>query len=102
MAENRSIVKVVSLPNSQGSFPKRLTVEGIKPHHWVGRIIIVELSTGSRLQGKILAVTEDWIDTDNGGFKVENVVMAKWVSEEEAQIIRGGPLGSSNPYQLRR
>ena len=80
--------------------PNQFTVEGVAPHQWVGRIITIELSTGTRLQGKILNVTEDWIDTDNGGFKPANVVMAKWISQEEAQIIRGGPLGSYNPHRF--
>jgi len=59
---------------------------------WVGRIVIFELSTGTRIQGKILGGDDVWIDTDNGGVKVEHIVHAKWVSEEEARIIRGGPL----------
>jgi hypothetical protein len=96
MVEERGIVKVIPL------FPTRLTVEGVPPHKWVGRIITVELTTGLRIQGKILAITEAWIDTDNGAFKVEHVVSAKWVSDEEAQIIRGGPIGSYNPYTLPR
>ena len=69
------------------------------PNKWIGRIAIFELSTGSRVQGKILALNENWIDTDNGAIKVEHIVHAKWVSEEEASIIRGGPLGS-NGYSL--
>lgn len=100
MAEEKGIVKVVPLQPIQGG--KRITVEGVPPHKWVGRIITVELTTGLRIQGKILAITETWIDTDNGGFKVENVVSAKWVSDEEAQIIRGGPLNSYNPHRLPR
>jgi hypothetical protein len=68
-------------------------------HKWIGKIAIFELITGSRVQGKILALSETWIDTDNGAIKVEHIVHAKWVGEEEAQIIRGGPLGS-NGYSL--
>jgi len=78
------------------------TIGGISSQKWIGNIITVELSTGRRVQGKILALNEKWIDTDNGGFRVEDIVFAKWVSEEEAQIIRGGPLGSYNPYTLPR
>lgn len=63
------------------------------PSKWVGRIVIFELTTGTRIQGKIIAVSEDWIDTDNGAVKVEHIVHAKWVGAEEAAIIRGGPLG---------
>jgi hypothetical protein len=59
---------------------------------WVGRIVIFELITGSRIQGKILAISEDWIDMDTGAVKIEHIVHAKWVSTEEANIIRGGPI----------
>jgi len=90
---------IVRLP-IQG-FPNQ-TVEGVNPHKWVGRIITVELSTGRRVQGKILDLNETWMDTDNGGFRVADIVFAKWVSDEEAQIIRGGPLGSNNQYTLPR
>ena len=81
------LTKIIPLPNNPNS------------NKWIGRIAIFELTTGSRVQGKILALNEDWIDTDNGAIKVEHIVHAKWVSEEEAQIIRGGPLGS-NGYSL--
>jgi hypothetical protein len=94
--------EIVKLPN-QG-LPKNLgAVEGVSPHKWIGRIITVELSTGRRVQGKILSLNEQWMDTDNGGFRVSDIVFAKWVGQEEEQIIRGGPLGSSyDPYQLPR
>jgi len=82
-----ALAKIIPLPNNPNS------------NKWIGRIAIFELSTGSRVQGKILALNENWIDTDNGAIKVEHIVHAKWVSEEEAQIIRGGPLGS-NGYSL--
>jgi hypothetical protein len=59
---------------------------------WVGRIVIFELTTGLRVQGKILGGDDVWLDTDNGAVKVEHIVHAKWVSDEEARIIRGGPL----------
>lgn len=71
--------------------------EGTKPHPWIGRIAIFELSTGTRVQGKILAINDPWIDTDNGAVNVEHIVHAKWVSAEEARIIRGGPIG---PHSL--
>lgn len=61
---------------------------GFDVQHWVGRIAIFELSTGTRIQGKILAINDMWIDTDNGGVRVDAVVHAKWVSAEEAAIIR--------------
>lgn len=93
---SNNIVKVVPLPI------KRLTIEGAPQHEWVGRIILVELSTRTRLQGKILNVTDEWIDTDQGGFRVSDVVMAKWVSDEEAQITRGGPLGYNHNQLPRR
>jgi hypothetical protein len=69
------------------------------PNKWIGRIAIFELSTGRSVQGKILALNDDWIDTDSGAIRVAHIVHAKWVSEEEASIIRGGPLGSSG-YSL--
>lgn len=72
------------------------------PNKWIGRIAIFEMSTGTRIQGKILALTDEWIDTDNGAVRVAHIVHAKWVSEEEARIIRGGPLGSYDLYQLPR
>jgi len=55
---------------------------------WIGRIAIFELTTGTRVQGKILGMSDEWIDTDNGAVKVDNVVHARWVSAEEARIIR--------------
>ncbi len=64
---------------------------------WIGRIAIFELITGSRVQGKILAYNDEWLDTDNGAIKIEHIVHAKWVGQEEASIIRGGPLGSYDP-----
>ena len=85
-----------SVPNNIVKFPNQSltpTVEGVQSNKWVGRIILVQLSTGLRIQGKILGVTNDWIDTDQGAFRADNIVMAKWVSDEEAQITRGGPLG---------
>ena len=60
----------------------------VDPKRWVGRIAIFEMITGTRIQGKILAVSDDWIDTDNGGVRIEHVVHARWVSAEEARIIR--------------
>lgn len=69
---------------------------------WIGRIAIFEMITGSRIQGKIIAISPDWIDTDNGAIRVEHIVHAKWVGEEEAQIIRGGPIGPYNPYLFKR
>ena len=71
-------------PQSEGNTPS--------PNRWIGRIAIFELVTKTRIQGKILAVSEDWIDTDNGAVRVEYIVSAKWVSQEEAEIIRGGPI----------
>lgn len=67
------------------------------PHPWIGRIAIFELITGTRVQGKILQVTEEWIDTDNGAVQVKHIVHAKWVSAEEAAIIRAdSPYGDPN------
>ncbi len=75
--------KIIKLPQ----------VEGAKPHPWIGRIAIFELSTGTRRQGRILAINDPWIDTDNGAINVNSIVHAKQVSTEEARIIRGGPIG---------
>jgi len=73
-----------------------------KSHPWIGRIAIFELSTGTRIQGKILAINDPWIDTDSGAVNAEHIIHAKWVSEEEARIIRGGPLTPYDcPRQLR-
>ena len=72
------------------------------PNKWIGRIAIFELTTGTRVQGKIIGFNDTWLDTDNGAIKIENIVHAKWVGEEEASIIRGGPLNSYDPYRLRR
>lgn len=81
---------------------KVVSIGGPNPNKWIGRIAIFELSTGSRIQGKILAVNEDWIDTDNGTIRISSIVHAKWVSNEEADIIRGGPLGSCNQHLFPR
>ena len=80
---------IVKFPNPSLTY----TIEGVQSNKWVGRIILVQISTGLRIQGKILNVTSEWVDTDQGAFRVDNIVMAKWVSDEEAQITRGGPLG---------
>ena len=71
------------------------------PNKWRGRLATFELVTGSRVSGRILAVSDQWIDTDNGALQVIHIVHAKWVSAEEAQITRGGPLGNNNTYRLR-
>jgi hypothetical protein len=89
------ITKVITFPRSPNG-------NAAQVHKWVGKIAIFELITGSRMQGKILAVTEEWIDTDNVAVKVAAIVGAKWVNEEEARIIRGGPLGSYDPRQLNQ
>jgi hypothetical protein len=86
------ITKVIPFPHSQVQ----------AKHKWIGKIVIFEMTTGSRIQGKIIGVSEDWIDTDNGAVKVDKIVSAKWVSEDEALIIRGGPLNTYDPYQLRK
>jgi hypothetical protein len=54
----------------------------------VGKIAVFQLTTGFRVQGKILAVTDEWIDTDNGAVKIEYIIHARWVSAEEAAISR--------------
>lgn len=60
----------------------------VNTKRWIGRIAIFELSTGTRVQGRILGMSDEWIDTDNGAVRVDNVVYAKWVSAEEVAIIR--------------
>jgi hypothetical protein len=68
------------------------------PKKWIGRIAIFEMVTGSRIQGKILALSDEWIDTDNGAVKVEHIVHARWVSPQEAQITRSlRPLSTWDP-----
>jgi len=70
-----------------------------EPNKWIGRIAIFELITGRSVQGKILGVGPEWLHTDSGDIRIEYIVHAKWVGEEEASIIRGGPLGG-NGYSL--
>lgn len=60
----------------------------VNPRKWIGRIAIFELTTGTRVQGQIVGMSDEWIDTDNGAVRVDNVVYAKWVGEEEARLIR--------------
>jgi hypothetical protein len=78
---------------------KVIAITNPEPNKWIGRIAIFELITGSRVQGKILSVGPDWLHTDTGDIRIEHIVHAKWVGEEEASIIRGGPLGG-NGYSL--
>jgi hypothetical protein len=67
------------------------------PSKWIGRIAIFELVTGSRVQGRILAYSEKWIDTDNGAIQVIHIAYARWVGAEEASIIRANsPYGDPN------
>lgn len=74
------------LPRDEVQNPE---VQGeVNTKRWIGRIAIFELTTGTRVQGKILGMSDEWIDTDNGAVKVDNVVHARWVSAEEARIIR--------------
>lgn len=80
---------------SRQNLVKLLPRDETQPSHgevntkrWIGRIAIFELSTGTRIQGQILGMSDEWIDTDNGAVRVDNVVYAKWVSAEEASIIR--------------
>jgi hypothetical protein len=75
-------------------FPQDAHGNRRRPQDWIGRIAIFELSTGTRVQGRILGVSDPWIDTDNGAVNANHIVHAKWVSDEEARIIRGGPLDS--------
>lgn len=81
----QGLVRLLPRDEVQNPQPKRGEFD---VQSWVGRIAIFELTTGTRIQGKILAISDDWIDTDNGGVRVDNVVHAKWVSAEEASIIR--------------
>lgn len=74
----------------------------VEPNKWLGRLAAFELITGSRVSGRIVAVNETWIDLDNGTIKIEHIVHARWIGDEEAQITHGGPLGSYDPRQLRR
>lgn len=77
-------------------FPQDAHGNHAHPQAWIGRIAIFELSTGTRVQGRILGVSDPWIDTDNGAVNVNHIVHAKWVSKEEEQIIRGGPFGPNS------
>lgn len=102
MSDSKAIVRVVPKPivevcsecgHSSTNAPARPELPPVSRYaRWTGRIVIFELTTGLRIQGKILGGDDVWIDTDNGAVKVEHIVHAKWVSDEEARIIRGGPL----------
>jgi hypothetical protein len=77
------------LPRNEVENPSQTQDSGeVDPKRWIGRIAIFEMVTGTRVQGKILAMSDEWIDTDNGGVRVEHIVHARWVSAEEAAIIR--------------
>lgn len=78
----QNLVKLLPRDEVQSSYGE------VNTKHWIGRIAIFELSTGTRIQGQILGMSDEWIDTDNGAVRVDNVVYAKWVSAEEASIIR--------------
>jgi len=75
------------LPREEGQQQHQPQGE-VDPKRWIGRVAIFELSTGTRVQGRIVGMSDDWIDTDNGAVRVDNVVYARWVNEEEARIIR--------------
>ena len=92
MANN--IVRLMPPVENNASNPQR--------HPWVGRIAIFELSTGTRVQGRILAVSDEIIDTDNGAVWTKYIVSSKWVGQEEAAIIRGGPMQPWDPYRQLR
>ena len=78
----QSLVRL--LPRDEG----QPTQGEVDTKRWIGRVAVFELSTGTRVQGRIVGMSDEWIDTDNGGIRVENVVYARWVNEEEARIIR--------------
>lgn len=70
-------------------------------HPWVGRIAVFRLRDGFQVSGEILAVGDEFIDTDNGAVRKEDISYARWVGAEEASIIRSKrPLGSG-PYNRR-
>ena len=80
----QGLVRLLPRDEVQNSQPQG----GVDTKRWIGRIAIFELTTGTRVQGKITGMSDEWIDTDNGAVKVDNVVHARWVSAEEARIIR--------------
>lgn len=57
---------------------------------WVGRWVYVELTTGSKLFGRITRVGGDYIETDTGMFRIPYVIHLRWVSAAEAAILRQG------------
>jgi hypothetical protein len=81
------IVRVLPLPKGEYA---------VNPNKWIGRLATFELVTGSRVSGRIIAINDIWVDTDNGAIRIEHIVHAKWISDEEAQITHGGPLGNYN------
>jgi hypothetical protein len=66
--------------------------EDPRKHPWVGRTGVFELTTGTRVSGKVLAVYDEYFDTDNGSLRKDAVVYARWMGNEEISIARGGPL----------
>jgi hypothetical protein len=92
---NNNIVRLMPPSSDNSSKPHQ-------DHKWIGRIAIFELVTGSRVQGKILAINDQVIDTDNGAIWVQHIVSAKWVGQEEAAIIRGGPMQPWDPSRQLR
>jgi hypothetical protein len=71
-------------------------------HPWVGRTGVFELCTGTRVSGRVIAVYDEYFDTDNGSIRKEAVVYARWMGAEEIAIARGGPLNSNSHLLNRR
>ena len=60
----------------------------------IGRVVVIELRSGSRISGEVLNVYEEFVDTDSGIIRLEDITHARWMSAEEASIARGSrPLG---------
>lgn len=88
MAEKKSHLALIERPSNppSGGFGAMTPTK----HPWVGRTGVFELSTGTRVSGRVLAVYDDYFDTDNGSIRKEAVVYARWMSAEEISIARGG------------
>ena len=84
MSEKKGVIALVS----KGRVPSRPDV-----HPWVGRTGVFELTTGTRVSGRVLAVHDEYFETDNGAIRKDAVVHARWMHAEEIAIARGGPLG---------
>lgn len=95
--DDRVVVECITCGNcghvqsapSQKIIPPNNSSEISMYDRWVGKIVIFQLTTGLNIQGRILAVTDTWIDTDYGAVRIDHIIHARWVSDEQASFTRG-------------